>query len=240
MPYRFQKLSLSLYLLVVLLIKTTNQVNIILLSPGLFGDIYSNTCTNIAPGICCLPFTDTGAQFIRFDHLLVGDIAAVWGPLSVSLSGDTTQAACREQMKESTTGPGTWIWDMEGLRRGEYHGPDKEATGASYITVPKALPPDEKTSAWLTAEGMLQLVWGGGRWGGIEKSMFHGVSPKSRLRRDIRSARQGQLWARSPLRAVYADVVEFRGEVYTGDGTKNSVFTDKRGMKVNMTELLGM
>lgn len=40
------------------------------------------------------------------------------------------------------------------------------------------------------------------------------------------------------MRVVFADVVEVGGEVCRGDGTANVMFTDSRGEKVNITDLL--
>lgn len=39
----------------------------------------TNTCTDIQPGECCMAIALDGARTARFDHLAVGDIAAVCG-----------------------------------------------------------------------------------------------------------------------------------------------------------------
>ena len=42
-------------------------------------------------------------------------------------------------------------------------GESYQFTGVSYIRVPKSLPPDGASSPWLAAEGLLGLVWCGGK-----------------------------------------------------------------------------
>lgn len=110
------------------------------------------------------------------------------------------------------------------------------------------MPPDKETNVWLMAEGMRALVWGGGQWFGSANAktqygpwgwMSHKRSlPRRLLRRDVRSAERGNLVATSPPRAVYVDKVEVDGQVYTGDGTRDVMFTDSKGCKVNITDIL--
>lgn len=89
---------------------------------------------------------------------------------------------------------------------------------------------------------MLGMVWGdgGAAWfanEGARARWGSGVKPRSQRRRDIRSAEKGKLWARSPPRVVFPDVVEIGGEVYRGNGSGDMMFTDSRGGKVNLTEM---
>ncbi|KAL8762009.1 MAG: hypothetical protein Q9184_001926 [Pyrenodesmia sp. 2 TL-2023] len=196
----------------------------------------TTTCTNIRPGTCCIVVTFEGARTVRFNHLFVGDIAAVWGPDNQANPSGPFDA-CARVVLESRPGPGTWVWASQ--EQGS--GAEVRATGASFIRMPTSLPPDPKTSIWLQAEGMLGMIWGSsGAWfvhEGAKARWGPKVRPRSKMRRDIRSAEKGKLWARSPPRAVFPDMVEIDGEVYRGDGSGNTMFTDGRGGKVNLTEL---
>lgn len=228
--------STIILLYIVLFIKAAHLVKIVLTSRPDERLGVRSICNNIAPGVCCLSAWD-GATDARFDDLESNHIAATWGYGFNRRSGSVAEG-CSGRVLDSRRGPGSWYWEMEGHLHWDIA---TMASGASYITLPKALPPDEKTSAWLKAEGMLGFVWGGGKWFGnsnAEKVCFGPLVSKSKLRRDVRSARKGELCARSPLRAVYADVVEVDGEVYRGNGTDNVIYVDSKGEKVNITELV--
>ncbi|KAL9007538.1 MAG: hypothetical protein Q9173_007217, partial [Seirophora scorigena] len=150
-------LTLTLLLLTSLLIPPTTSVSVILASApyGIGHAITTTTCTDISPGICCISIDVSGARTARFTHLTVGDIAAVWGPRH---PGDVDHShwahACANVVLDSRPGPGAWTWASSHQGR-----PAQEvrASGASYIVVPKHLPPDEKASAWMAAEGMLAM-----------------------------------------------------------------------------------
>ena len=195
----------------------------------------TNTCTNIQPGECCMVIAFDGARTARFDHLAVEDITAVWGPERRVRSGGFAEA-CAHVVLGSRSGPGSWTWqsDEQGT------GAEIAATGASYIRVPKSLPPNPTTSLWLQTEGMLALIWGGGSWfasEGAKARWGRGVRPRSRLRREHSWAEKGKLWAKSPPRMAFPDVVEVEGEVYRGNGSGDMMFTDSRGAKVNLTSV---
>lgn len=217
------------------------QVNIILasyLDPPPSGSGQQgmlSICNNIPPGVCCLP-PDGEAEQVRFDHLGSDHIGAVWGnDFGAYLD---TPDRCSGSLIESRRGPGRWIWTMPGLPSWSVF---RLATGASYIALPKALPPDEKTSPWLMAEGMLALIWGGGAWFGNSNARKVCFDRRPiEHRRDVHSTQKGRMCARSPPRTVYADVVEVRGEVYKGNGTDGVIYMDSRGGKVNLTQMLGI
>lgn len=116
------------------------------------------------------------------------------------------------------------------------------ASGASYIEMPRSLPPDGKASAWLSAEGVLGLVWGEGSWFGspiASKTFGHasGVTPKSRLRRDIRSELKGTVYAGPPSGLVYPTFIEVNGTRYTEEGVDGSVYKDAAGNVLNLAQL---
>lgn len=177
----------------------------------------------------------------------MSDIAATWGVPPVDSSGTNRVSYCSGPMLETRVGPGTWIWRApSGADAAERGLTGFRASGASYITVPKALPPDGKTSMWAMGEGILAMAWGGGSWFGDPKARSYlgdvatsRVGPRSRLRRDVRSVNKGKLWARRPLKVAFPDVVEIDGTQYAGDGTGDMMYaaTDSGGASLNLTAL---
>lgn len=144
------------------LIVSTIQVNIEII--GRQHDGYSLAmCNHHAPGVCCRvpditregPW-ELGATRITFEHLLPGDIAAVFeaGPwIETGWSGREAHrySGCSSRVLETGHGPGTF----------EVAYPQRPMGGASYITLGEAqLPPDPKTISMLKFQGVLGLVWG--------------------------------------------------------------------------------
>ena len=145
-------------------------VSVTLYSPSLMHDEWL-TCPSLLPGQCCLepsnPLPYPYWQFhrissqVNFTALLPNHIAAVWEskPRSRSLPG-WPAGGCSGRVADSRTGPGDWNWRSPRRTLGTNEGALPEgsdpieidrswATGASYIEMPTALPPDGKTVSWL-------------------------------------------------------------------------------------------
>ncbi|KAL8799357.1 MAG: hypothetical protein Q9182_005964 [Xanthomendoza sp. 2 TL-2023] len=245
-------LRLLLYLVVSLLflVDPTVQVTITLSSvafrthngPG--PCTITTTCTDILPGVCCMHPDLQGAETVTFTRLTMSDIAAVW---RVPLDNVTSTAYCGGPVLDSSPGPGTWIWRTPtGADAAEMGLVGSRARGASYISVPRALPPDDKTSKWAMGEGILAMAWGGGSWFGDAKAQSllgfagsSGVGPRDVLPRDVRSRKKGKLWARPPLREVFPDLVEINGTRYARDGTSDIMYaaTNSGAAPLNLTDL---
>ena len=77
-----------------------------------------------------------------------------------------------------------------------------QVSGASYIEVSVALPPNDRMSNWLGAQGVLGLVWCGGKWFVSDAAAKFlggggsGVLPRSKLRRDMWSTSKGHCMRR--------------------------------------------
>lgn len=198
------------------------------------------TCLNAQPGVCCI-FSYVGATYAYFEHLTAFDIAAVWRYRITNPSDFATSplvSACSGRVLESRPGPGDWEWtseDMEAVSR---------SSGASYITMPRSLPPGEEAKGWMLMEGLLGLAWGGGKWfaSPAAERLFGGggsrLRPRTRTGRQIiRSAQTGTVHARSPLSMVFPDRVEWNGTTFTKHGMASMMYTDKTGQVVNLTTL---
>ncbi|KAL8714605.1 MAG: hypothetical protein Q9220_001553 [cf. Caloplaca sp. 1 TL-2023] len=224
--------SWPLFHLLLLLVMTAVpswQVDIITYTAG-----WRNLCLNIPPGVCCLTPSGTGepAHRVVYDHLLVGDIATVWGERIQHDTGRRIRE-CSGQVLGSGRGPGTFTWHYGNIAN--------RAWGASYVRLPTAVPPDEKTSLWLAAEGMLGLVWGGGKWFADAESqqrtelflqpgwMSYGH------KRGIRSNQRGIGVYDSPKRWVYASIIEIDGTNYTRRDGLDAVYEDLEGSVLNLT-----
>ena len=205
----------------------------------------SITCLNLLPGQCC--FAPSGRWVLRnarvaaFDGLAAHHIAAVWSRRSQIGRSPTNVGGCSGTVLASQTGPGTWTW--RGARSPSTedtitHLADTGATGASYIEMPLGLPPDSRMSGWLAAEGILGLVWGGGKWfaspeAGRLLSGGSGVTPKRLLRRGIRSENKGTVYATEPTRSVFPTFIVVNGTKYTDIG--GMVYESESGIVLNLT-----
>ncbi|KAL8728883.1 MAG: hypothetical protein Q9166_005123 [cf. Caloplaca sp. 2 TL-2023] len=168
------------------------------------------TCSNILPGVCCSAASEYGANHVEFKHLTAFDVAALWiadHHYYDYAYPDEIIRGCSARVFTSKPGPGIWAWNI-------YEAPT--ASGASYITMPRVLPTDEKAKGWVAIEGLLGLVWGGGEWfvGECAKRLVSvgggsGGATGGQVRRDIRLARKGNVYARPPLKVVFPDIVEF-------------------------------
>lgn len=135
----------------------SQQVNILLTS----GDDHrvEATCSNIAPGVCCLspvPYGYGWTWGVTFENLVASDIAAIWdervGSDQSTPFYNRRVGGCSGRVLESRVGPGTWQWF-------NWQANDIRPAGASYISLPRSLPPDQKTINALVIEGLLAMVW---------------------------------------------------------------------------------
>lgn len=151
-------------LLLVSLVAASLQVSVTLHNEYDPDFIVSLTCRDLLPGHCCTApqtlFRSYSAHVVTFQGLLMWDIAAIWryrNPSTARIDISATKNGCSGEVWRSRTGPGVWSWAMwEEPRIVDSLTP---ATGASYIEIPRRLPPDEKTSSWLSVEGIFGLVW---------------------------------------------------------------------------------
>lgn len=225
----------SLYLFLAL-IASSHQVDI-----EISGEI-SARCPNIGPGVCCRAPHADGSSLVIFHGLVGMDIAAVWQHavwrgenLNIDdLPGDPS-GACSGTVLDSRTGPGTWSWD-----RSESFGNDLNyADGASYISLPKSLPPDPTAISGLLMQGILGFVWGGGKWfASPAADRLLGGRSGLNLRRDLRSAKKGDVYARPPRRVVYPTFITMNGTEYSSDeGAESFMYTNHdTGTKLNLTD----
>ncbi|KAL8822052.1 MAG: hypothetical protein Q9223_000044 [Gallowayella weberi] len=196
------------------------------------------TCPNIPPGECCQAPRHLAslASSITFHRLHITDIAAVWSA-RINRTGFTITAVidgCSGTVSASQPGPGTFAWRAP---TDALTGWGARAAGASYITLPAALPPDPKTAKWLVMEGLLGLVWGGGKW--FASSAAENLLAGRKVgRRSIRSATEGQVYARSPPRGRYPTLMEIDGTRYHADRQTDGdfMYADDAGKTVNLSD----
>ncbi|KAL8870041.1 MAG: hypothetical protein Q9174_003819 [Haloplaca sp. 1 TL-2023] len=232
--------SLSIITAVILLlIRSSLQVDIIISCPGI-GPSATSTCVDIPAGMCCRAinfFPDGGPDRvpspavgrITFQHLLVGDIAAVWehqeGPPG------TTPTGCDTRVYQSRVGPGEYIYTVA-------EDPNYQSVGGgSYIKINSIrLPPDPPTVAQLVAQRVLGLVWAGGSWfsNPAAQKRFQGKRKKTR---DVRSVDKGQVYAGPPARWRYPTYVDVGdGTRFSDDGAGNHIYKDKQGRVLNLED----
>ncbi|KAL8711321.1 MAG: hypothetical protein Q9220_004218 [cf. Caloplaca sp. 1 TL-2023] len=201
------------------------------------------TCLDIPAGQCCQAPTHLAplGSSVNFRHLHALDIAAVWNTRTV---GDDYRiraivSACSGTVMASQPGPGEWSWQGPSDVLVDW---GRRASGASYITMPANLPPDQSTSKWLASEGLLALVWGGGKWfaDSAAQKAFGKRSNTSSLegvkvrRRGIRSE-VGKVVARPPMMGRYPTLVEIDGKRYSDGGAGDLMYVDDAGLVFNLT-----
>ena len=221
------------------LLETTLQVSVSLYD-GATHPQNSITCLNLLPGQCCLPPNGQqnllrDAQMVTFDRLAANHIAAIWSRRGHVSRSSGYIGECSGVVLASRSGPGLWTW------RGR-RGPSTEAsiprvgdvwaTGASYIELPVALPPHSSTVNWVAAEGILGLVWGGGSWfsGPAAARLLGGrAGAIPKMRRSIRSASKGTVYALSPRRAVHPTSMVVNGTNFTHGGAGDFRYGSEAG-----------
>ncbi|KAI4114648.1 MAG: hypothetical protein LQ345_004608 [Seirophora villosa] len=242
---------------------TTIQVSVTLHQEYDPNSLITLTCRNLRPGHCCTApfavFSSYSAHVVIFQDLDAWNIAAIWrGSVAASLVHHSAlENGCTGQVLRSMVGPGNWEWRMwdEPMMTDSL----TPATGASYIEMPRRFPIGGTTSTWLSAEGVMGLVWvglmsphdlvqahsrlqGDGNWFAnprVSRLLGYGsgVRPRSRLRRDIRSERKGTVYARSPFRRVDPTIIEVNGSTYTYSGKGDLAYKDAFGKLLNLTAL---
>ncbi|KAL8964867.1 MAG: hypothetical protein Q9197_006773 [Variospora fuerteventurae] len=168
-------------------------------------------CTNLLPGQCCQAiaapimnyFNPSYPSVVAFTNLSPLHIAAIW-----ARRGNIR--ACSGVPIATRPGPGNWRHQATG---------DERAVGASYITLPTALPPGETEANWLSAEGVLGFVWGGGRWFVKGAESLGERNTKKLKRRGMVRAEHGTVYAREPKRWKRPDVLVVNGTRYVDAGT---------------------
>lgn len=178
-------------------------------------------CRNLSPGECCKalpvafnnymnPFAPATAEW---SNLLPTDVAAVWGR-----RGQIRD--CSGTPIDTRAGPGSWRYEGTGGR---------QPRGASFVRLPAGNPPvNDDNINWLTAEGMLGFVWGGGRWfsKAVAPESFirggEGAGPgrrmRTRLKRGIVSAQKGTAYVQAPRKSRWPDAVVVNGTEYRDAG----------------------
>lgn len=241
-------LLVSLSIALSILTRSTLQVSVSLYS-GATHPYSSFTCLKLLPGQCCLApghgWVLRNAQVVTFDHLAPYHIAAVWSPRWQVDRTPTYIGGCSGIVIASRNGPGTWTWRgsrAPAIEEGTVYRADTGATGASYIEMPQGLPPDSRMSNWLAAEGILGLVWGGGHWfvspsAAKLLSGEGGVIPTSQSRRDIRSKKEGAVYAMSPRRSIHPTFITVNGTKYTGSDAGALVYRSDAGDVLDLAKL---
>ena len=192
------------------------------------------TCPHQPPGLCCRapPFTQSSPGLalaghkVSFQHLLPGDIAAVF---RIRYQNNLPYAGCSTPILASGHGPGTFSY----TRRADANG---GIGGGSYISLGGVhLPPNARSVNFLVFEGVLGLVWGGGEWFADAATRRRIGAGLRRVRREVKSERKGTVYAQPPARWVYPSVVEVDGVEYGDGGLGNLVYTDLNGATLNLT-----
>ncbi|KAL8764629.1 MAG: hypothetical protein Q9194_006933 [Teloschistes cf. exilis] len=199
---------------------------------------------------------------VTFTDLESGHVTAAFLPQG-------GKVGCDALTRGTGWGPGTWTFDLppaddpnDGLSDDDDDDDDR-ITGASYIVMPKAVPFDDDTSAWLSAEGMVGLVWPKGNWFSTTVStsarsrfleaaaaMLHEgssleIEAKRRKERSvnshIRSAERGAVFCRGPRRWVWVNVITVNGTEFKADegGKGDAIYTSGDGEVLNFTKGAG-
>ncbi|KAI4287103.1 MAG: hypothetical protein L6R35_003640 [Caloplaca aegaea] len=192
-------------------------------------------CLNIQPGECCkapLRYPDITTK-VLFQHLLAWDIAAVWRH-NDHFEGSITGCS---GLLASQKGPGSWLWRQPPAASTDSNNP---AEGASYIRLPRNLPPDPKIFDYLVLQGLLGLVWSSGSWFAslAAEKAFNGrydIKAGDMVRRDIRSAELGDAYARAPKKIRYPEVVEINGTEYSAEQAGKLVYFSKDNKALDLT-----
>lgn len=176
---------------------------------------------------------------VLFRHLLAWDIAAVWRDQNrFELGAAYSNTGCSGPLLASRKGPGVWLWRQPPAGSANSHA----AEGASFIRLPMHLPPDPSILNYLIMQGLLGLVWSSGSWfaSPAAEKVFggqYGIKVGGIVRRDIRSAGTGNVYARPPLVTRYPDVVDINGTQYTAEKTSDCLYSDVDGNSLNLTAL---
>ncbi|KAI4247209.1 MAG: hypothetical protein L6R40_001552 [Gallowayella cf. fulva] len=198
------------------------------------------TCLDIFAGYCCKPPTNypDATTKVLFRHLPARSIAAVWRNDYRRTDRNPTYriTSCAGPLLASRPGPGNWLWRQPASDR-------RAAEGASYIILPPTLPPDLKSTSWLEWEGLLGLVWSGGkgRWSvdsaaGTLFGSDSGIMAGARRQRDLISKNKGIVYARPPQKVRYPTGLEINGINYLHTQTAQLLYANSDGNVLNLTD----
>lgn len=213
----------------------------------------TDRCTDLLPGQCCVGLEPgeypDASEFSRYygnpeirrsyplavkiERLLDYDIAAVWGAVDVRAPPLDMRAHCHGVPKETMIGPGDFqvvAWDNPYAQLDE--APDHVFSGVSYIRLPTNVPSDEKTSLWLSAEGILGLVWGREKWLSQEAKDMN--LPLGNMKRGRESSLRGTAYARPPLIWKYPDVITMNRTEYVSTNTSRLYYKTAGGQTLNL------
>ena len=222
-------------LLLLVLVTITHQVDIIIRYQYFMHTIA--ICPHQQPGICCrappITFSEQGrvspslpGHSISFQHLLPGDIAAVF---QTRYWDSLPYAGCTTTILATRHGPGTFSYTRVQ--------PESGIGGGSFISLGRIqIPPDTQSVGALVFEGVLGLVWGGGQWFASAAAQHRfGSSLPTVRRRGIRSERKGTVYTKPPARWVYPTMIEVHGTKYSDGGMGNLVYKNMYGAVLNLT-----
>ena len=226
------------------------QVDITLI--GHFGtSLIKVECPKIAPGTCCRTPNRYGGP-LGYSHVVFRDLkeqekASIWVPYLPDGDEDADyfgpnwrdwRVGCSGRVTASRLGPGTWSRQM----RTDGRGIDELAVGASYILLPRSMPPDPKVNPWLEKQGILGFAWQGGKWptsSAAQKLIAGGSSlPGRKVRRESRSSLKGDVYITSPRRQVYPTHMTVNSTLYTiVEGTEDFMYAERgTGRTLNLTD----
>ena len=212
-------------------------------------------CHDLLPGQCCVGLDPEGypdpSEFggyygnpdihrsyplvVKVKKLFLYEIAAVWGAIDVGTQSVNVRAHCNGVSKRTLAGPGDFqinAWDNQFAQLDD--APEHIFSGVSFIRLPTNLPPDEKTSLWLAAEGMLGLAWGGGKWL-VRGAKMMDLPLNSNMKRGMKSNLQGTAYARPPLLWRYPDLISVNGTDYRSKNVSALYYQSTDGQTLDLT-----
>ncbi|KAG7005808.1 hypothetical protein G7Y79_00017g041900 [Physcia stellaris] len=196
-------------------------------------------CNNLLPGVCCLAIPPKPQRIFPGDRypdypwsvevssLYANEIAAVWEKRGDAEGCSGTPA--RTMIAPPSTFH-TYYWGDFGT------GVHKRFTGASYILLPKTLPPTGSSSLWLGAEGLLALAWGGGKWVS-ERGRNAGLTGLGGLRRRSMNPNEATAYLAPPAWWRYPDVITINGTDYLSSNTSALDYHDIDGHVVDLASI---
>ena len=216
---------------------------------------HTEFCHDLLPGQCCIalhpegyPDTSEFSRYfgnpeinrsyplvVRIKKLFLYEIAAVWGAVDVGTQNVDIRAHCDGIPKRTLIGPGDFqinAWDNHFAQLDD--APEHIFSGVSYIMLPTNLPPDEKTSLWLAAQGMLGLAWGGGKWLS-QRAKTMDLPLNSNMKRGMKSNLPGTAYAMPPLLWRYPDSISVNGTDYVSKNVSALYYQSSDGQTLDLT-----
>lgn len=130
--------------------------------------------------------------------------------------------SCRHSIEKTAIGPGDlefYAWDDPISTADDPV--DHVFSGVSYIRLPTntELPPDLKTSAWLTAQGMMGLAWGARQLWSPKSATKANIPRGETIRGGRTSFLHGTAYIGAPPRWRYPDQITVNGTEYHSPNT---------------------